>query len=245
MTRKVYRLVRQMRRLDIFLVSIFLLSVAFLFLTNEDPFERKMVYAYTGWHPVVEHAKAYYKVLYDLSVGTLITLFFYALVVRLPDYEKRRRLKGSLERRYRDFKEDCIRIMIEVAGDAGSEDHPDGLMEPDKFRDYFHERVTPDRERWHELWNNINRYYLHELLIRMETLRDEIAFVLNNTDIPKDEPFEFLKRLSVAIYLVKDITLNDDELKPFARFLWWMFTGWDAITGDAKGDPIAKMIDLI
>jgi hypothetical protein len=79
----------------------------------------------------------------------------------------------------------------------------------------------------------------------MEILRDEITFILNNIDIPKDEPFEFLKRLSVAIYLVKDITLDDDELKPFARFLWWMFTGWDAIKVDAKGDPIAKMIDLI
>ena len=91
----------------------------------------------------------------------------------------------------------------------------------------------------------MNEYYLRELLVRMEIIRDEITFILNNTDIPKDRPFEFLKRLSATIYLVKDVKLDYDELKPFARFLWWMFTGWDPITGDAKGDPIAKMIGSI
>ena len=35
------------------------------------------------------------------------------------------------------------------------------------------------------------------------------------------------------------------NLKPFARSLWWMFTGWSAIDGQSKGDPIKKMIDAI
>jgi hypothetical protein len=55
------------------------------------------------------NAKAWYKIIYDLAVGSLITVFFYLLVVRLPDYQRRQRLKRSLERHYKAFREDCHR----------------------------------------------------------------------------------------------------------------------------------------
>ena len=73
----------------------------------------------------------------------------------------------------------------------------------------------------------------------MEIFRDELTFVLNNTDIPKDEPFEFMKRLSNAIYSMKDVTLGYDEIKPLARFLWSVFAGY------RKEDIVKKMIDAI
>ena len=81
----------------------------------------------------------------------------------------------------------------------------------------------------------------------MEIFRDELNFVLNNTDIPKDEPFEFMKRLSNAIYSMKDVTLGSgyDETKLLSRFLWSVFAGWDFITGYRKEDIVKKMIDAI
>jgi hypothetical protein len=72
-------------------------------------------------------------------------------------------------------------------------------LDPEKFREYFKQRVTPDQERWHQFLNNLDEFYLGRLQTLMEQFRDELIFVLNNTDIPKDEPFEFLKRLSAAI----------------------------------------------
>jgi len=42
-------------------------------------------------------------------------LAFYFLVVRLPDYERRQRLKRSLELHYRAFRISCIEIMLAVA----------------------------------------------------------------------------------------------------------------------------------
>ena len=38
-------------------------------------------------------------------------------------------------------------------------------------------------------------------MVQMELLRDEISFLLNNADIPKDEPFEFLRNLYVAEFI--------------------------------------------
>lgn len=235
-------------QINIVLVVILILSIVFMLLAHEDPFARKLVYEYTGWRPRVTNAKAYYKILYDLSVASLTSLIFYFLVVYIPGLQKRKRLRRSLEGRYKAFREDCIRIMLGVANRTSSEDpsvEVEALTEPEEFHRYFHEKVTPDRERWHELWNNITEDDLSEIRVQMELLRDEISFVLNNTEIPKDEHFESLKALSVGIYRMMPVTTDDDELKPFARSLWWMFTGWSAIDGQTKGDPIKKMIDTI
>jgi hypothetical protein len=68
---------RPMRRvLDGFLIAIFVLSIAALFLAHEDPFARDALCAHTGFCPVMPNAKAWDKIFYDLAVGALISLFF-------------------------------------------------------------------------------------------------------------------------------------------------------------------------
>jgi len=94
------------RLLKTALIAIFVLSVAALFLAHEDPFAREAVCGHTGFCPPgMPNAKALNKIFYDLAVGSLITLLFYLLVVRLPDYQCRQRLKRGLERHYKGFRE--------------------------------------------------------------------------------------------------------------------------------------------
>jgi hypothetical protein len=186
------------RLLNVSLITIGILSFAALFLAHDDPFVRKLVYAYTGFRPVVPNAKAWYKIIYDGAVGALVTLFFYLLVVRWPDYQKRRRLKKGLAKQYRIFKEDCIGIMLAVADGSYSGDVPEKLIEQEKFREYFKEMVTPERSRWDELLNNLDERYLRELILNMEIFRDEIAFILNNTDIPEVSEFLCVRRSSAS-----------------------------------------------
>jgi hypothetical protein len=230
---------------DLVLIVIFVLSVVALFLAHENPFARNVVCARTELCPHISNAKAWEKIVYDLAVGALITLLFYLLVVRLPDYERRQRLKKSLERHYYSFRKDCIQIMLLVADGTYAGDVPETLMAQDRFRNYFKEKVGPDRDRWDVFQNKLDEHYLRELLTRMEIFRDELTFVMNNTDIPKDEPFEFLKRLAAAIYSMKDVTLGYDESKPLASFLWSVFAGWDIIQGYRKEDIVEKMISAI
>ena len=233
------------RLLDIALVAIFVLSLAALFLANEDNFARRAVCVNTGLCPGYPHAKALHKLVYDLALGALITLFFYALVVRLPDYQRRQRLKRSLKRYYKAFREDCILIMLLIADCGYSEGAPEALLEQDRFREYFMKKIAPDRDRWHEFQNKLDESSLRELLTRMEIFRDEVAFILNNTDISNNEPFEFLRDLSAIIYSMKDARLGYDESKPLACFLWTVFAGWDLITGYRKSDVVKKMINAI
>ena len=122
---------------------------------------------------------------------------------------------------------------------------PEELLDQKKFKEYFKAKVTLDQDRWDRFCNKLDPYYLKELVKRMEIFRDEISFILNNVDIPSDEPFEFLKRLSAAIYSIRDTSLEYNDTKSFARFLWEIFAGFSFATGYRERDIIQEMIDAI
>jgi hypothetical protein len=233
------------RSLDALLAIVAIVCVAVVLLSHEDPFVRIAVCNHTGFCSTFAYAKAWYKVFYDLGIGALVSLAFYYIVVRLPEYQRRQRLKRSLELHYRAFRLNCIEIMLAVADGGYTGGQAEALLDPEEFKKYFKQKVTPDKERWHEFMNNLNEFYLVRLQTLMEQLRDELMFVLNNTDIPKEEPFEFLKRLSAAMYSMKSVTIGYDEIKPLAGFLWDVFAGWDWIKGYRKEDIVKKMIDEI
>jgi hypothetical protein len=233
------------RPLDLVLVAISLSSVATLFLAHEDPFARKAFCAFIGSCPTFAHAKAWEKIFYDLAVGALVSLIFYVLIVRLPDFQKRRRFRSGLVQQYKSFRRDCVALMLSVADGSYDGDLPDKLQAQDSFREYFKEQVTADQTRWDRFINNLDQYRLNELIARMEILRDEISFILNNVDIPGDDNFAFLKRFSAAIYLMRSTTLGYDDKKKFGDFLWQLFAGWDWITGYWERDIVQHMIDTI
>jgi len=211
--------VRLRRSLDFLLAIIAIVSVTMVFLSHEDPFVRIAVCTYIGPCPTVAHAKAWYKVFYDLGIGALVSLAFYLLVVRLPDYQRRQRLKRSLSAHYKAFRKGCIQTMLGVVHGKIDTRTAEALIEPHKFRQYFQEPVGPRKSRWHEFFNNLNETSLRELQTSMEIFREELIFILNNTDIQKDEAFEFIKRLSASIYSLNSAMARHDEVAPLSDFL--------------------------
>lgn len=232
--------------LDIVLILVGVLSVAALFLAHEDPFARDALCKWMGPYCLTsEHAKAWNKIFYDMGAGALVSLIFYVLIVRIPDYQRRLRYKKSFLHQYRIFREDCIALMLGVADRTYELGKQRELLDQAKFRAYFNEQVTTEETRWHRFLNNLDDYNLNEIVKCLEIFRGEITFVLNNVDIPSDEPFEFLKRLSTAIYGTRDKTLGYDDVKSFGGFLWSVFAGFDFVTGYRKRDIIQQMIDAI
>jgi hypothetical protein len=209
---------------DLALAAIFLASVALILMAQEP----------------------WLKVLYDIAVGSLISLIFYVLVVRLPDYQRRKRIKRSFAKQYKRFREDCIRDILSVADRTFDSDLIDRLMEQSQFSEYFRQKVSSSQDRWNAFENNLDEYNLRELMVNMEIFRDEIAFVLNNTDISKDEAFDFLKQLSSVIASVKaTTTLDYDGTKRLSRFLWEVLAGFNFVTGYRQDDIIEEMIKSI
>lgn len=98
--------------------------------------------------------------------------------------------------------------MLGVADGSYDSAMPEELLDQKKFAEYFKMKVEPSQDRWDRFCNKLDPYHLKEIVKRMEIFRDEISFILNNVDIPSDEPFEFLKRFSAAISSLATQHLN-------------------------------------
>jgi hypothetical protein len=199
----------------------------------------------TGFCPLVGNGEAWSKIAYDLGIGGLTSLMFYILLVRLPDSQRRRRTKRSLAGHYKAFKEDLISTILGVGVVSYAADEVVRLMDQKAFREYFEEPVSDGQNRWHRFLNNIEAHHIRDILTTMEIFRDEISYTLNTTYIPDDKPFEFLKRLSAAIYLQKDATPEYEPVKQLSRFLWELLAGWNFVTGYRERDIVQEMIDAI
>ena len=82
------------------LCAISIVCVATLFLAHEEPFARDALCSTFKICPVIADAKAWNKIFYDLAVGALVSLLFYFLLVRVPEFQKRRRIKKSLRTQF-------------------------------------------------------------------------------------------------------------------------------------------------
>jgi hypothetical protein len=232
------------RPLNWFLLGVAVLSVAAILLGHENPFARTAVCTHVPC-PTFAQSHAWEKVAYDLGVGSIVSLFFYWLVVRLPENAKRRRIRKSFAEHFREFKEDSIATMLMVTdGTFKWGDHRD-LVDQEKFRSYFKQQVTPSEDRWDSLHNKMTDYYLDELLTHLEILRDEILFVMSAIEIDDEKVLEFLKRLSATIVIMRKTTNDYDSMKSFGNFMWEVFAGWSMVDGYQKRDFFDDMIQAI
>ena len=232
------------RLFEILLVGIFVSSLVALLLANEDSFARAAVCLKTGFCPYYPHAKALHKLVYDLAVAAIVSLSFYALVVRLPDYRRRSRVKRRLEMWYRIFRLDCIAILLMVAEGSYDHDLPQTLLDQQKFREYFWRQVAPDRQLWCDFLNNLQPENVRDLLANISIFREGIVYVLDIVDIRDEQCFKYLKRLSHVIYSLKD-AIGYDEVKPLEQFLWEVLGGWNIVTAASQEDIMKKMIKAI
>jgi hypothetical protein len=226
------------------LSGLVVMSVVMMFLTNEDPFVREAL-CRIGHCFYSDAAHFWNKLLYDFSAGSVITVMFYWLLVRLPEHQKRQRIKKSFKAHYLIFKLACIENLLAVADGSFDSSLPKTLLPIEKFRSYFKQDVGSGKTRWDEVANKMTPYYLDATISRMEYLRQEISFLMHNADISESEAFELLKGLSEAMLLQKNTTTDYDTMKSFLRFFWKLFAGWDWVEGYRERDIVEEMIESI
>ncbi|MPR13161.1 hypothetical protein [Microvirga tunisiensis] len=232
------------RSLDLSLIALTVAFLVFVVVFNEDPGVRVALFGdvlpETTWH-----AKAIYKALYDIGMGGLVSVLFYLLLVRIPENSKRRRIRRSLEVQFRRFKQDCLYVMLGTVNGSIDPRLADELLDQKAFRSYFKGKATATQDRWDVFLNNIDENELSQILRSMEILREEINFALGATDVPTDDAFNFLKRLSIASHSLQRTELGYDTIKPLSGFLWTLFSGFDIISGYQEEDVFEKMIRSI
>jgi hypothetical protein len=232
------------RPLNWLLIGIAFVSAAAILLGHDNPFARRAICSYASC-PTFETSHVWEKIAYDLGIGSIVSLFFYWLVVRLPENAKRRRVRKSFAEHFREFKEDSIATMLMVTDNTFEWGFYQKLVDQKKFRDYFKQNVAPGQDRWDSWHNKMTDYYLDELLTHLEILRSEILFVMTTVEIDDEKVLEFLKRLSATIVRMRNTTRDYDSMKGFGNFMWEVFSGWNLVTGYQERDFFEDMIRAI
>lgn len=150
-----------------------------------------------------------------------------------------------MKEQYRFFKEDTIAILLSACQNRYESDFPRRLTDQGEFRKYFKEAVNESQNRWHVLLNGSNDRLLKDLLVELEILMNEVSYVLNNVTVEDPDVFSFFKRLSQAVYKLKNTTLAYDDKKQLSQFLWDLFAGWSFIDGYREDDIVSVMIEKI
>jgi hypothetical protein len=239
------RAMRALKRpLNWLLLAIAVISLGAILLGQESPFVRALVCARVSC-PTFANSHAWEKIAYDLAIGSLVSLFFYWLVVRIPENAKRRRIRKSFAKHFLRFKEDSIATMLMVTDSTYEWGFHQKLVDQKRFRDYFKENVGQGQDRWDSLHNKMTDYSLDELLTHLEILRNEILFVMTAVEIDDENVLEFLKRLSATIVRMRSTTRDYDSMRSFGSFMWQVFSGWDFVTGYPERDFFEDMIRAI
>ncbi len=185
------------------------------------------------------------QIVFDIAVGIVVSLFVYVLVVRLPEWQKKRRVKAHLLRRYDDLKRQCITHFLWACGQPAASDLIDDLQEIEKFKEFFKTKVTHDQDRWHAVLNGLTDEYVTAIVRELDMFRGELDYALTSVDVADEKVFSFMRNFTQVLQRSRYWSDREDQLKPLSQFMWSAFAGWSFVTGYTGKDSIAEMINAI
>ena len=233
----------RIKPLTIMLWFLSIASVSLAMKTGDEPVLE--VFKNTWVEPWFQKLPAGNAILFNLSVGFLVSVTFYLLVVWFPDSRRKNLIKKNLAEQYKSFKKDTIHILLSACPICDRASLPENLTEQHEFRKYFKERISDSQERWSAVLDGLNDVLLKDLLVEFEILLTEVTYVLNNVNIEDPDVFFFFKRLSQTVNKMKITTLEYDDIKQLSQFLWELFAGWSFIDGYREDDIVDVMIEGI
>lgn len=179
---------------------------------------------------------------FNLCIGFLTSVFFWWLVVYTPEQKRRKLLRESLARRYRDFKHNTIQICVWAAGLSLTTQEVDALTDKATFKALF------AGQRWYDVANGLeeNKQHVDGLRVEMEMLAQDVTYTLNNVVIQDDDVHGLFKRLAEQIFRMRyDSMYTDDAVKYLCQFLWSIHANWSFVSGNMPNDPIDERIKAL
>lgn len=229
--------------LDIALWALFVVSVLAMLKASTDP---SPSWAKGTWLAVaLSPFSTGNQIVFDIAVGLIVGLFVYVLVVRLPERQKRVRLKANLRRQYTSLKEDCITNFLFSCNGSADSELVAQLQDREAFKKYFNEKISPDQDRWHAVLNGMDETIVQAIVQELSIFRRELEYTLAALDVEDPQVFAFLRSLTRVLHRSQGWSSGYDEIKPLSQFMWTIHTGWDFVHGYTQKDQIAEMIEAI
>lgn len=181
---------------------------------------------------------------FDLSVGLLVSVFFYLLVVALPARAKRSRIKRHLSRQYDYFRRDCLLQLLWASGDGVAYSEVGRLLDRDAFKAHFKAVAGGGMDRWNVVENALQSeaWRLAKLVEQLEVFRAELEFALSVVEVDDPEALEVGRRLYQVLQHGTKWQAEYDDIKQVSGFFWSVFTGWDIAAGYTNRDHIEDFI---
>jgi hypothetical protein len=233
------------RILDALLALLLTVSLTLMAVANEEAFARDGLCKYLNICFTSANPKFWNKIVYDIATGTVLSVIFYALLVKVPEGIKRRRMRRGLERRYLTFKRSCLAVIGLVVDGSYNSESLESLLDKATFRQHFQRDPETKVSKWDAFLNNVAEENIREILIHVELLREEITYVVNNTDIENDDALEFLKGLGSHAHWLRDSSPSYDGVTRLSGFLWSALSGWNGPNGYQQPDVIEAIISKI
>jgi hypothetical protein len=217
------------------------LSIILAFKASDEPI--LSIFVGTWINSYLQQFETGNSIIFDLSIGFLVSVFFYLLVVWFPDRQRKNLIKRNFEEQYKSFRRDTISVLL-TAGRSYDYELLLKLLDHNEFSKFIQTPIddNPHNIKWYAIAQGLNEYHLKDLLVSLEIFMNEVAYVLNNIDINEPEVFAFFKRLSQAVYRLKNSTLGSDEFKPLENFILGILGGYDIIEGRRDYDIVKIMI---
>lgn len=229
--------------LDALLVALTMICMVLMLIASSDqrPEQLKGTFAQSFFKQFATGN----QIIFDLAIGFIAGIFMYYLVVRLPEYGKRRRLRSHLKSTYESFKQECIVVYLSCFMLSYPAKLPSELLDRDKFKAFFKESYTASQTKWDAVANGLNDERLKLLIVELEILLQEIQFTLGSIDVRNEKSFAYFKSMSRVLYRSKNWTTDYDHVKSILGFLWPLHTGWNWVSGYTEEDQVAIMISAI
>jgi hypothetical protein len=101
------------------------------------------------------------SIIFNLSIGFLVSIIFYLLIVWIPDRRRRKIIKHNIGEQYRNFKENTIDLLLDACSEGKNSELISRLCDLKYFRDYFNKFISEDQRRWHAVFNGLDELYLN------------------------------------------------------------------------------------
>lgn len=229
--------------LDLALLLLFAVSTFLMCKTSGDP--RPDFVVGTWLEELLRPFPTGNQIAFNVTAGVIVSIFVYVLVVRVPEQQKRRRLKANLLRQYDALKEETIIQFLWACNAPASTDLIERLKNRHDFKDYFKERVSESQDRWHAVMNGLDETKVSDIVHALGHFRREVEYVLSAVDVANPQVFSFMKGLTRILHGGERWSEDYDHVKALAGFMWSMHTGWDWVHGYTGRDSIADTITRI
>jgi len=185
------------------------------------------------------------EIILNLSIGFLVSVIFYLLVVWMPYKKKRHLIKNNYKKQYIEFKKGMIIIFLSASNRAWNSELLERLQNQSSFKVFFKEKVSNSEDRWHAILNGLDDYQLKNLTMELELFLNETNYVRNNIEFRDKNVFVFFNELERSVYRIKNSSCEYDNIRLVSKFIWQIFAGWSLLDGYSESDIIHEMIESI